>query len=98
MSAMPVSDGLFATSAYIAILWPVTPLCRVSAARRGCVVHPKENSREPSRGSVGGLEGDSRASTSPATTRSIFPNQSDTETAPAQDGFGLNDFQPVAPG
>jgi hypothetical protein len=31
-------------------------------------------------------------------TRSIFPDQSDTVTAPAQDRFGLNDFQCVAPG
>jgi hypothetical protein len=44
------------------------------------------------------LEGDSRAPTSRASTRSIFPSQSDTVTAPAQDGFGLNDFQCVAPG
>jgi hypothetical protein len=47
---------------------------------------------------LAGLEGDPRASTSPATTRSIFPNQSDTETSPAKDGFGLNNFKSVAPG
>jgi hypothetical protein len=36
------------------------------------------------------------ALTSPATTRSLFPNQSDTLTALPQ--FRLNDFQCVAPG
>jgi hypothetical protein len=44
------------------------------------------------------LEGDPGAPTSPATTRSIFPNHSGTVTAPTQDRFGLSDFQCVAPG
>jgi hypothetical protein len=46
----------------------------------------------------GFLDGDPGAPPSPATMRSILPNQSDTVTAPAEERFGLNNHKFVALG
>ena len=93
-----MSDGLVATAAYIAILGLRDGDAEFQQLTVDAWCAPEKIRASHLADQLAGLEGDPRASTSPATTRSIFPNQSDTETAPAQYGFGLYDFQRVAPG